>query len=157
MSITIESTRFGTMDVAPEAVIEFPTGLIGLPGTRYTLVARDEENVFLWLHSLDKPELALPVTNPWRFFVDYEVELSDAEAERIGVTDAAQADVYVTVRAGESLADFTANLRAPILISAGKGHQVINEAEVAPVRAPMFADAAAGSDEAAAEETAAAV
>jgi flagellar assembly factor FliW len=139
MSITIESTRFGTMDIAPEAVVEFPSGLIGLPGNRYTLVARDEDNVFLWLHSIDHPELALPVTNPWRFFEDYEVELSDAEAERIGVTDPTQADVYVTVRAAESLADFTANLRAPILVSASKGYQVINEAELAPVRAPLFA------------------
>ena len=138
MSITIESTRFGTMDIAPEAVIDFPSGLIGLPGNRYTLVARDEDNVFLWLHSVDHPELALPVTNPWRFFEDYEVELSDAEAERIGVTDPANADVWVTVRSGESLADFTANLRAPILVSAGKGHQVINEADLAPVRAPLF-------------------
>lgn len=142
MAITIDSTRFGAIEVAPEAVIEFPNGLIGLPGTRYTLVARDEQEAFYWLHSIDHPELALPVTNPWRFFQGYEVELSDAEAERIGVTDPSQADVYVTVRAAESLEDFSANLRAPILISAGRGHQVINEAGEAPVRAPLFASVA---------------
>ena len=34
----------------------------------------------------------------------------------------------MTVRAGAELADFYANLRAPILIAEGKGHQVINEA-----------------------------
>jgi flagellar assembly factor FliW len=139
MPTTIDSTRFGRIEVRDEAVIEFPAGLIGLPGTRYTLVARDEDDTFLWLHSIEHPELALPVANPWRFFTDYEVELSDAEAERIGVTDPSQADVYVTVRAAESLEDFTANLRAPILISAGRGHQVINEAADAPVRATLFA------------------
>ena len=46
-------------------------------------------------------------------------------------------------------ADFTANLRAPIIIAGGRGFQVINEADDAPVRAPLFAqlvgDAAAGS------------
>lgn len=140
MPTTIDSTRFGAIDIADEAVIEFPTGLIGLGGSRYALVARDEETAFVWLHSIDDPALALPVTNPWRFFENYEVELSDSEAERIGVTDPSQCDVYVTVRAGESLADFTANLRAPILVSAGRGHQVINEASEAPVRAPLFAD-----------------
>ena len=35
------------------------------------------------------------------------------------------------------------NLRAPILISKGRGFQVINEAEAAPVRAPLFVAATA--------------
>ena len=51
--------------------------------------------------------------------------------------------VWVTVRAGAELADFSANLRAPILISQGQGYQVINEAANAPVRAPLFPDAEA--------------
>ena len=139
MAITIDSTRFGRIEIRDEAVIEFPTGLIGLPGTRFTLVAREEDDTFLWLHSIDHPELALPVTSPWTFFPEYEVELSDAEAERIGVTDPTQADVYVTVRAIGPPEDFTANLRAPVLISAGRGHQVINEAADVPVRAALFA------------------
>jgi len=45
----------------------------------------------------------------------------------------------LTVRAGASPADFSANLRAPILVAEGRGHQVINEASDAPVRAPLFA------------------
>ena len=82
----------------------------------------------------------MPVTNPWHFFSSFEVEISDAEAERIGVTDPATAEVLVTVRAGESLEDFRANLRAPILIAGGRGHQVINEARGQSVRAPLFAE-----------------
>jgi flagellar assembly factor FliW len=119
-------------------VLEFPSGLIGLGGTRYTLIAREESAPFLWLHSLDDPSLAIPVTNPWFFFSSYEVEVSDSEAERIGVTDPSQADVYVTVRAGESIEDFRANLRAPILVSGGRGHQVINETRGTSVRTPLF-------------------
>ncbi|MEA2185251.1 MAG: flagellar assembly factor FliW [Solirubrobacteraceae bacterium] len=138
MPLTIESTRFGTLDVPDEAVLEFPNGLIGLGGTRYTLIAREESAPFLWLHSLDDPSLAIPVTNPWFFFSSYEVEVSDPEAERIGITDPAAADVYVTVRAGETIEDFRANLRAPILVSGGRGHQVINEASGTSVRAPLF-------------------
>jgi flagellar assembly factor FliW len=44
----------------------------------------------------------------------------------------------VTVRATESLEGFSANLYAPILISGGRGHQVINQSANAPVRAPLF-------------------
>jgi len=143
MSITIDSTRFGTIEIPSHAVVEFPTGLIGLGGSRYVLIARDENSPFVWLHSVDDASLALAVTNPFQFFPQYEVELSDSEAERIGITDPADADVYVTVRAAESLEDFTVNLRAPILISKGRGFQVINEAEGSPVRAPLFVAATA--------------
>jgi flagellar assembly factor FliW len=142
MSVTIESTRFGSVEIPSAAVLQFPNGLIGLGGSRYALVAKEEDSVFLWLHSLDDPSVALPVVNPWRFFSSFEVELSDAEAERIGVTDPADAEVYVTVTAAESVEDFSANLRAPILISGGKGHQVINEIGDADVRAPLFAEVA---------------
>jgi flagellar assembly factor FliW len=138
MAVTLHSTRFGRLEVPEDAVIDFPNGLIGLGGTRWALLARSEESAFIWLHSLDDPELAVPVTNPWRFFGDYEVELSDQEAERIGITDAEQTSVYVTVRAAEALEDFHANLRAPILIAHGTGHQVINQAGDAPMRAPLF-------------------
>jgi flagellar assembly factor FliW len=138
MAVSIDSTRFGRIEVQDEAVVEFPGGLIGLTGKRYALLAREENGAFQWLHSLDDPSLAIPVTNPFMFFPTYEVEISSTEAERIGVTEPEQADVYVTVRAGEQLEDFRANLRAPILITAGRGYQVINESDEAPVRAPLF-------------------
>src|SRR3712207_9166000 len=91
---TLHSSRFGRLEVPSEAVIEFPNGLIGLPGTRWALLARAEDSAFIWLHSVDDAELAIPVTNPWRFFEDFEGELSDEEAERIGITDAEQTSVY---------------------------------------------------------------
>jgi flagellar assembly factor FliW len=139
MTQTLKSTRFGDVDLPDEAVVEFPSGLIGLRGTRYALLPHGEDGTFVWLHSMDDPEVALPLTKPWSFFPRYEVELSDSEAERIGVSDPSQAEVFVTVRAAEEAENFSANLRAPIIISSGRGFQVINDADDAPVRAPLFA------------------
>jgi flagellar assembly factor FliW len=135
-TLTFESSRFGTVEIAADAVIEFPSGLIGLGGSRYALVSADTDGAFHWLHSLEDASLALPVTNPWLFFGDYEVELSDADTARVG---SETPDVWVTVRTGAAPQDFSANLRAPILVADGRGHQVINEASDAPVRAPLFA------------------
>src|SRR5919112_1997218 len=100
MTQTLKSTRFGDVELADDALVEFPNGLIGLSGNRYGLIPH-------------------------------------GEAERIGVTDPAQAEVFVTVRAAEDR-NFSANLRAPIIIADGRGFQVINEADDAPVRAPLF-------------------
>jgi flagellar assembly factor FliW len=138
MTQMLKSTRFGDVELEDEAVVEFPGGLIGLRGHRYALLPHGPDGVFVWLHSVEDPDLALPVTRPWGFFPQYEVELSDSEAERIGVSDPAQAEVYVTVRAAEEAENFSANLRAPIIIAGGRGYQVINEADDAPVRAPLF-------------------
>lgn len=144
-TVTINSTRFGALEIPADAIIEFPAGLIGLGGRRYALIATDAESPFHWLQSVEDAGLALPVTDPWRFFADYEVELSDEETARIGVEDAEGVAVWVTVRASGELSEFTANLRAPILVAEGQGHQVINEAEDAPVRAPLFPAVAAAA------------
>jgi len=143
-TVTIDSSRFGTLELASESVIEFPNGLIGLGGRRYALIANDADGAFSWLHSIDDPSLALPVANPWAFFADYSVDLSDEASDAI-TADPADVAVWVTVRAGAELSDFYANLRAPILIADGRGHQVINESADAPVRAPLFPAVAAAA------------
>jgi flagellar assembly factor FliW len=150
-AVTLRSTRFGELEIPADAVLEFPNGLIGLGGSRYTLLARSDEAMFVWLHSVDDPAIAIPLTNPWKFFGDYAVDLSDADVERIGITDPSEAQVYVTVRAAEAIEDFTANLRAPVLLVSGRGYQVINQAPDMPVRIPLLSGLAesAGAGQAA--------
>jgi flagellar assembly factor FliW len=143
-SLTIASSRFGQLEVDPESVLEFPEGLIGLAGSRYALIADDPDAPFLWLQSLDDPALALPVTNPHRFFADFAVEVVDEDAERLGLESSSAMDVYVTVRAAPAPEDFTANLKAPILVRAGQAWQVINQAPGCELRVPLFA--ARGAD-----------
>lgn len=139
MSLTIDSTRFGRIELAPDGEIEFPHGLAGLAGNRYALIAREPGDAFLWLHSLEDPGLALPVCDPRRFFPGFVVELPAEERERLGLPDDEdEVAVFVTVRASERLEDFVVNLRAPLLIAGGRGHQVINQADDAPLRAPLF-------------------
>jgi flagellar assembly factor FliW len=134
-TLTVESTRFGTLEIPETDVIEFPAGLIGLGGRRFAILHHDPDSAFGWLQSLEDDGLALPVTDPWEFFADYEVQLSDEDTDRLGSD---QTVVLVTVRTGAELSDFSANLRAPIVIANGRGFQMINEAPDAPVRAPLF-------------------
>jgi flagellar assembly factor FliW len=141
-TVTVESSRFGALQIDSAEVIEFPAGLIGLGGRSYVLVATDDDNAFRWLQSADDPAVALPVTNPFAFFGDYAIDLSDEDTARVDAGE--DVAVWVTVRTGPELSDFSVNLRAPIVISGGRGHQVINEAPDAPVRAPLFTEALAG-------------
>ena len=144
MSLTFDSSRFGRLEVDADAVIEFPAGLIGLGGSRYALVATEPDAPFAWLHSVDDPDVALPVTNPWLHYGDYQVELSDADTERVGAEDPA-ADRRLGHRSRRVRARRTSVATSARRLWSGRavGHQVINEAPDAPVRAPLFPEAAA--------------
>ena len=138
-TVTVSSRRFGDLVLSPEDVIEFPQGLVGLGGCRYIVVRTDADSPFCWLQSAEDPDLALPITDPWAFFPDYVLELSDAMTADAGLPDdGGDVAVWVTVRAAADRRDFSANLRAPIVVHGGRGHQVLNEAPDAPVRAPLF-------------------
>jgi len=138
MSLTLLSTRFGAVDIDPATMIVFENGLVGLGGTRYALLATDPDAPFYWLHSLDDPALALPVTDPRRFFADFDLELAPPDAERLAGADPAQVEVYVTVCVSPALGETVANLRAPLVIHAHRGAQVINQAPGMALRAPLF-------------------
>ncbi len=138
MSVTFESIRFGTVEIQPEEVIEFPFGLIGLGGLRYALIDRNPGTGFLWLHAVDDPALALPVVSPDQFFSTFTLEIAPEDRERTGLEDVAGAQLYVTVRATPNPLDITANLRAPLVILEGRGYQVLNTSEDAPLQAPLF-------------------
>jgi flagellar assembly factor FliW len=144
VSLTIESSRFGHVEIDSKSVLEFPEGLIGLGGSRYAMIGDDPDAPFLWLQSLDDPSLALPVTNPHRFFADFAVEVVDEDAERLGLDATGAMDVYVTVRAAPVLEEFTANLKAPILVRDGQAWQVINQAPGCELRVPLFTGRKAG-------------
>lgn len=142
-AVSFESSRFGTVEVDSDAVIDFPRGLIGLGGARYALVGASDEDAIVWLHSVEDPDLAVPVADPWAFFPDYAVDLPDDDAERMGISGAAEAKVLVVVRVGPTPEECFANLKAPILLANRTGYQVLNEAD-APLRAPLLATGGEG-------------
>jgi flagellar assembly factor FliW len=142
MSVTFESIRFGTVEIAAEDVIEFPFGLIGLGGLHYALIDRNPGTGFLWLHAVDDPALALPVVSPHQFFSEFSLEIAPEDRERTGIEDTSAAKLYVTVRATPNPLDITANLRAPLVIIEGRGYQVLNMSEDATLQAPLFTLAA---------------
>ena len=138
----LESTRFGEIEVDDHDVLVLPDGLIGLPGTTYTLITTNDQSPFRWLHSTEDPELALPVSSPWSFFSDYEVRVPDDDVSSLGLDDASGAEILCVVKAAETLEDFTINLAAPIVIHRGRrlARQVINEVVGYDVRQRLLSD-----------------
>jgi flagellar assembly factor FliW len=118
-----------------------PAGMPGFPDDRrWTITELEADSPFAVLASRDTEGLELLVALPFSFFPDWDIELADADAERLGITDPSEVLVLVIVTSGEHPEDATANLLAPIIIHVGTGiaAQVVLRAGIEQVRRPLF-------------------
>ena len=113
----IQSTRFGTLVVDDERVINFPNGLLGFPEHRqFALIQTGEENYFFWLQSVDEPNLAFVVTDPTIFFKDYAVPVREETWNELQLADEGDVQCFVICnKVGEWL---TGNLLGPLVVNA---------------------------------------
>lgn len=122
----IETTRFGTIDIDETRVLEFPGGLLGFPtARRYALVQTTPESVFLWLQSLDAPELAFVVCDPLAFVPDYRVGIRSDDLSTLEIAEVRDSQVFVIVNKVDGF--LTANLLGPLVVgvTSRKGRQVV--------------------------------
>lgn len=125
----------------PEIVFE--DGLIGFPDShRFLLVQVDDATADVFeLRSLDEPGLGFVTVAPGSFFPDYAPELDDATADRLGLHRADDALLLAVVTLGDSGADATANLLAPVVVNQHTAHacQAVLSEQGWPLRAPLSA------------------
>ena len=115
--------------------------LPGFPGHRdYVLVPADGQGVVRWLQALDPAGPRFLVVPATTFFPDYVPALPRAVHAELALTDGEQPDLYciVTVPEGD-VAAATANLRAPLAVSAAAGlaRQVVLPDGNHPIRRPL--------------------
>lgn len=68
----LHGTRFGTLEFEEEDIIHLKEPLLGFPlSHRFLLFPYSEMSSYLWLQSLDEPEIAFLVLNP------FDVNVSD--------------------------------------------------------------------------------
>lgn len=117
--ISIDSPRFGRLEVEPSRVIEFPVGLAGFEDCRrFTLFHPDEETPrYFILQSLDDAAVAFHIADPAHFGFNFDVDLSDEEIALLQLRDPAQAVVVVILMKGEADGGLRANLNAPLILN----------------------------------------
>ena len=99
-------------------VIEMVQPMPGFPEAhRFALVQLDDDGVLCALRSLDDPDLRFLVVPPLPFFPDYAPVVHDEVVDELGITAVEDVLVLVVLTAGETLADTTANLLAPVLVN----------------------------------------
>ena len=119
----IETSQFGTIEIAEDRIITMPAGLPGFSGaSRFIIVEREETLPFYWYQCVDDPDLALVIMDPYLFKPDYSVDLNPALKEMSWEGDAEDTlKLYVVVNASEGVPEkTTANLIGPLVINTRK-------------------------------------
>lgn len=85
-----------------------------------------------WLQSLDEPDLALPIINPFIVKDNYAPIVNEELLTQLGELNHNNTSIFlaITIPKGH-IEDMTANLKAPFIINADtkKGYQIIVENE----------------------------
>lgn len=144
MTTTMQNDATALIPAPRTPEIVFEAGLIGFPDAhRFLLVRLDEstDDVFE-LRSLDDPELGFVTVAPAAFFPDYAPEIDDATADQLGLHRAEDALVLAVVTLGDSGAQATANLLAPVVVNQHTAHgcQAVLSEQSWPLRAPLGSD-----------------
>ncbi len=130
--VSIDSRRFGTIEVDEKSLFEFADGLLGLEeSTRSLVLVEQEDTPYYWLHSATDPDVAFVVTDPWAFWPDYDIVIPDEIEEELGLTGPEDVGVMVLVSVRPApdggSPTVTANLLGPLVVSSStrRGRQLV--------------------------------
>ncbi len=122
----VQTSRFGTIEIAEDRVIDFSNGLLGFPSAkRFCLLQPCDDALFFWLQSVDDPELAFVVTDPSLFVSDYTAPIRPEQMHELDIEHLDDAQVFVIVnKVNDTL---TGNLQGPLVINTNNriGQQLV--------------------------------
>ena len=137
-SLCIE-TAFGVFTVDPDAVVRFPSGLPGFEKSQeFVVLSSSEIAPFSCLHSVSGPSASFLVIDPRAVLDDYRCALSQADLQRLAVSDD-RALLWLAIVSVDDLGQACANLRAPIAINPQQmlGSQVMPHNSQYSLRHPL--------------------
>ena len=134
----LKTKYYDIVDIDEKSILDFKEGLPGFEDyKKYVLLGEDQDEVvFKWLQSVEKPDLAFVVINPFCIKKDYEFKLEDSVIKALGIGRAEDVKVYSIVVVPEDVSKISVNLKAPVIINNknNKGMQVILDREDYSVR-----------------------
>ncbi len=118
----INTRKFGEIDIDEAKILTMPEGLPGfLEFKRFVLLENPDTKPFCWFQSIENPNLALVVINPFLFKPDYHLDLKTViSTKKWSVEKEEDLLIYVVVNISENnfhQKTITANLIGPLIIN----------------------------------------
>lgn len=124
--MNIQTTRFDDIEIEPDDILFFRSGIFGFEQCRHWVLLADGDNpAIAWLQSIQKADVALPVVSPKRFVKGYKVRIERSDLEGLMLDGGEQAFVLTVI--GRDSDSLTLNLKAPIVVNLDRrlGAQIV--------------------------------
>ncbi|MCI2253002.1 flagellar assembly protein FliW [Domibacillus sp. PGB-M46] len=124
----IQTKYHGETEISQEDIISFSNGIPGFESEKeFVLLGFPDNNVFYTLQSVSTPDLSFVVTDPFSFFIDYNVKIDDATIDALAIEKEEDVKLLNILTVRDPFEETTVNLQAPLVINKKKhkGRQVI--------------------------------
>ena len=112
------TSRFGTIEVSEEKILHIQGGLFGFTNlSKYIIIHHRDQGPFVWLQSLERPELAFPLLDPHLVYSDYLLEISREDADIIGIEKEDEVKIFVLVALQAGNRKLQLNMQGPLIIN----------------------------------------
>ena len=144
----INTIRFGEIEEDENKIVHFAQGIPAFEDEHeFVIIPYDPSSPYVFLQSVQTPELAFLMTRPFVFFPDYEFVLPDGVLEQLAIEKQEDLDVYtlITIPDG-SIQRMTTNLLAPVVVNKQnrEAQQVVLEKTHYTTKHALFPDKAKG-------------
>ncbi len=113
----IQSKAYGAVEITDRQVITFPVGVFGFEQLHRFALLDSVQTGFYWLQSLDDPDIAFIMLNPYELRSDYVLDVPDDDLRSIGYDHDEDILVFAIVTIPEDESKISANLQGPIIIN----------------------------------------
>ncbi|MDP3176496.1 MAG: flagellar assembly protein FliW, partial [Spirochaetaceae bacterium] len=123
----VQTKAYGEIDADPRQLVAFPEGLLGFEKFTEFVLLDARQKPFLYLQSVDVPDLAFILIDPFLFRADYSIDVADETLDAIGIEKPGDALVFAIVTVPPDGGGATANLMGPLIINKAnrKGIQAV--------------------------------
>ncbi len=145
--ITVSTSRFGEIQVSNDKVITMASPFLGFPESKhFVLRPHSEDSPFMWLQSLDDPNLAFVVIQAALLVPQYTPSIPNATRQELADEGASELDTLLLLTIPrDNPQKMTANLLGPLFVNPAKriAKQVLLDPTVYDACWPVFTSDAA--------------
>lgn len=119
--VKLRTKHLGEIEIQKDDIYTFLNGLPAFEQeTEFALLPFSQDELFYILQSTKTEEVAFVLTNPFHFFHDYEVRLTDALKSQLDIMKKEEVAIFSVLTLQEPFRKTTANLQAPIILNVTK-------------------------------------
>ncbi|MBC8317930.1 MAG: flagellar assembly protein FliW [Desulfobulbaceae bacterium] len=118
----VQTSRFGEIEVDRDRIISMTSPFPGFPdSSRFLLLPSKPDSPFLWLQSMDDPELAFVIIHAALLDLDYTPPIPASVQEELKIQSEQDQEILtiLTIPQGKPR-EMTANLLGPVILNSSK-------------------------------------